>query len=112
MVNSKYKIKFVDKIKNRYFTLKSTENRFFLEIAEENNIILPYSCCSGSCSSCLGRINSLDTILSKIFTIYVIDQSDQNFLNTTELLNGFVLLCIAYPKMDLTILINQEENLY
>ena len=85
------------------FNFSCPEDQDIISAAKANGIELPSSCCSGVCTSC-----------ASLVVHGLIDQEDAMGLNDDLREKGFALLCVAYPKSDLHILIGDEveENLY
>ena len=82
-------------------TFECDEDTFILDALEEEGIDHPSSCRSGACSSCAMKIVE-----------GTVNQEEQTFLDEEQMEEGYVLTCVAYPESDLTLLAEQEENLY
>ena len=79
------------------------EDQDIITAAKANGIDLPSSCCTGLCTSC-----------ASIVIDGAVEQEDAMGLNDDLKEKGFALLCVAYPKSDLHIIIGDkvEDSLY
>ena len=85
------------------FSFLCSEDQDVISAAKTNGIDLPNSCCSGVCTSCASRILEGS-----------VEQEDAMALNEDLREKGFALLCVAYPKSDLHVVIGEqvEDDLY
>nr|YP_010336400.1 ferredoxin [Goniotrichopsis reniformis]UNJ14806.1 ferredoxin [Goniotrichopsis reniformis] len=98
---STFKVRLISEAEGWDTTYEAVTDEYILDSAEAANIELPYSCKAGACSTCAG-----------IIVEGTVNQSDQSFLDSDQLKEGFVLTCAAYPTSDVTIKVQQEEALY
>lgn len=95
-----YQVRLINKKRKIDITIPVEDDVYIIDAAEENDIELPFSCRSGACSSCVGKVVEGE-----------VDQEDQSFLEDEQIAKGFVVLCSAYPRSDLTIKTHMEAYL-
>lgn len=96
-----YQVRFINPELDLDHTINIPDDEYILDIAEENNINLPSACRQGDCSTCVARLIS-----------GTVEQSEQKFLNSTEIGQGYTVTCVAYPRSDCVLETHQEQTLY
>ena len=98
---SKYNIKV--ELEEKTYVFLCPEDQDIVSAAEANGIYLPSSCCSGVWTSCASMVIE-----------GAVEQEDAMGLNDDLKEKGFALLCVAYPKSNLHIIVGDEveDNLY
>ena len=98
---SEYNIKV--EFEEKTFDFLCSGDQDVISAAKMNGINLPNSCCSGVCTSCASMILEGS-----------VEQEDAMGLNDDLMGKGFALLCVAYPKSDLHVVIGDqvEDDLY
>ncbi|HEY9853783.1 MAG TPA: 2Fe-2S iron-sulfur cluster-binding protein [Leptolyngbyaceae cyanobacterium] len=83
------------------YTLQVPENQQILSAANAAGIELPSSCNAGVCTTCAAQITEGE-----------VDQTDGMGVSPELQAKGYVLLCIAYPRSDLKIVTEKEDEVY
>lgn len=96
-----YQVRLVNLALNLDRTIEVPDNHYILDVAEEAGIRLPAGCREGTCSACIAKIISGE-----------VDQSEQKFLQLSEIEAGYTITCVAYPLSDCTLETHQEQVLY
>lgn len=86
---------------NDTHTLQVSEAQTILQAAETAGVDLPNSCNAGVCTTCAAQILE-----------GTVDQSGGMGLSPELQAEGYVLLCVAYPRSDLKIESEKEEAVY
>jgi ferredoxin len=82
-------------------TIQVSEEQTILQAAYDAGIDLPSSCNAGVCTTCAAQILQGE-----------VDQSDGMGLSPNLQSEGYVLLCVAYPRSDLKIETEKEDMVY
>ncbi len=87
--------------KGSTYTVEVPEDKQILRAANAAGIELPSSCNAGVCTTCAGKI-----IEGKV------DQADGMGVSPDLQAEGYVLLCVAYPRSNLKIETEKEDIVY
>lgn len=82
-------------------TIEVPEDRKILEVALEQGIELPYSCTAGVCTTCAAQLSEGE-----------VDQSDAMGVSPELQAEGYALLCVSYPKANIKLVSEKEEEIY
>tara|TARA_Y100001968_G_scaffold297873_1_gene307313 strand:- start:186 stop:485 length:300 start_codon:yes stop_codon:yes gene_type:complete len=96
-----FKITFINELSGLKEVIEITDDKYILDSARDQNIDLPFSCMAGSCSTCVAKLEKGE-----------VDQQDQSFLDDDQLNQGYILICVAYPKSDCIIRTHAEDEMY
>ncbi len=82
-------------------TLEVPEDETILSVADKLGLDLPSSCHAGVCTTCAAKIIQGN-----------VDQTDGMGVSPELQAQGYVLLCVAYPRSDLKIETEKEDTVY
>jgi ferredoxin len=83
------------------YTIEVPEDKQILRAAFAAGIDLPTSCNAGVCTTCAGKVLAGE-----------VAQRDGMGVSPELQAQGYVLLCVAYPRSDLKIATEKEDELY
>ena len=83
------------------YTVKVPEDRYILHSAENQGTDLPFSCRNGACTTCAVRVLSGE-----------VHQPEAMGLSPKLREAGYALLCVSYPRSDLEVETQDEDEVY
>lgn len=96
-----YRVRIHHPQKDICYTVQVPEDRYILMSAETQGADLPYSCRNGACTACAVRIQSGE-----------LDQPEAMGLSPKLREQGYALLCVSYPRSDLEVETQDEDEVY
>ncbi len=96
-----YNVTIHDRQKGDRYTFTAPEDRYILHWAESQGFILPFSCRNGACTSCAVRIIAGE-----------VHQPEAMGLSPGLRAQGYALLCVSYPRSDLEVETQDEDEVY
>ena len=96
-----YKIRIHHRQKNTDYTIEVPEDRYILHSGENQGVEMPFSCRNGACTTCAVRVLSGE-----------IHQPEAMGLSAELQSQGNALLCVSYPRSDLEVETQDEDEVY
>ena len=94
-------VKIRDRITGKEYTVEVPEDRYILKTAEEQDAKLPFLCRNGACTSCAVKVISGE-----------LEQPEAMGLSPKLQDKGYALLCVSYPRSDLEVETQDEDEVY
>ena len=96
-----YTVKVRDRTTGKQYTVEVPEDRYILQTAEQQDAELPFLCRNGACTSCAAKIISGE-----------LAQPEAMGLSPKLKEKGYALLCVSYPRSDLEVETQEEDEVY
>ncbi|NCJ06849.1 2Fe-2S iron-sulfur cluster binding domain-containing protein [Synechococcales cyanobacterium C] len=96
-----FTVQILDRRTHHQYQFSATPDRYILESAEAEGIQLPFSCRNGACTTCAVRVKSGD-----------LWQPEAMGLSPKLQQQGYALLCVSYPRSNLTVETQDEDEVY
>jgi ferredoxin len=94
-------IKIYHRQDNARYSVEVPDDRYILQSAENQGVELPFSCRNGACTTCAVRIVSGE-----------LHQPEAMGLSLELQRQGYALLCVSYPRSDLEVETQDEDEVY
>ncbi len=96
-----YRVTINNRQKNTVETVEVPEDRYILNTAENQDVKPPFACRNGACTTCAVRVLKGD--------LY---QPEAMGLSPELQSQGYALLCVSYPRSDLVVETQDEDEVY
>lgn len=96
-----YQIQIRDRQTGKQYRLEVPDDRYILHSVEAQGDQLPFSCRNGACTTCAVRLLSGE--------VY---QPEAMGLSPELREQGYALLCVSYPRSDLEVETQDEDEVY
>ncbi len=94
-------IRIHDRQRDRTYQVRVPEDRYILQTAENQAADLPFACRNGACTTCAVRVLSGE-----------LHQPEAMGLSPALQEQGYALLCVSYPRSDLEVETQDEDEVY
>jgi ferredoxin len=94
-------VKVRDRTTDKQYIVEVPEDQYILQTAEQQDAKLPFLCRNGACTSCAVKIISGE--------LY---QPEAMGLSPKLKEQGYALLCVSYPRSDLEVETQEEDEVY
>ncbi|MCS6813071.1 MAG: (2Fe-2S)-binding protein [Cyanobacteria bacterium] len=96
-----YQVQIHDRQTGKHYTVQVPADRYILQTAENQGAPLPFSCRNGACTTCAVRVRS-----GRLY------QPEAMGLSRALQDQGYALLCVSYPRSDLEVETQDEDEVY
>lgn len=96
-----YKITIHNRQENTIDTVIVPEDQYILQTAEHQEVEPPFSCRNGACTTCAVRVIKGN-----------LHQPEAMGLSLELQKKGYALLCVSYPRSDLVVETQDEDEVY
>ncbi|PSB12655.1 ferredoxin [Pleurocapsa sp. CCALA 161] len=94
-------VKIFDRTIGKQYIVEVPEDQYILQTAEQQDANLPFLCRNGACTSCAVKIISGE-----------LAQPEAMGLSPKLKERGYALLCVSYPRSDLEVETQAEDEVY